>query len=79
MTTWTVGDVRITKVPQMSWNLPLWGLVPEATAAACAEVAPGWVGEAPPGVEHEDPRARAALREGEVAGAGVLRVHRSRR
>jgi hypothetical protein len=34
------------------------------------------VRETPPGVEHEDPRAGAALREGEVAGAGVLRVHR---
>ncbi len=42
---WTVGDVRITKVPQMTWHIPLWGLVPEATAAACAEVAPGWVGD----------------------------------
>ncbi len=45
MTTWTVGDVRITKVPQMTWHIPLWGLVPEATAAACAEVAPGWVAD----------------------------------
>ncbi len=43
--TWTVGDVRITKVPQMTWRIPLWGLVPEATGAACAEVAPGWVPE----------------------------------
>lgn len=45
MTTWMVGDVRITKVPQMTWHIPLWGLVPEATGPACAEVAPGWVGE----------------------------------
>ncbi len=43
MTTWTVGDVRITKVPQMTWHIPLWGLVPEATGSACAEVAPGWL------------------------------------
>jgi len=43
VTTWTVGDVRITKVPQMTWHIPLWGLVPEATDAACAEVAPGLV------------------------------------
>jgi glyoxylase-like metal-dependent hydrolase (beta-lactamase superfamily II) len=42
---WTVGDVRITKVPQMTWHIPLWGLVPEATEAACHEVAPGWVGD----------------------------------
>lgn len=45
MSTWTVGDVRVTKVPQMTWHIPLWGLVPEATAAACAEVAPGWVAD----------------------------------
>jgi glyoxylase-like metal-dependent hydrolase (beta-lactamase superfamily II) len=42
---WTVGDVRITKVPQMTWHIPLWGLVPAATASACDEVAPGWVGD----------------------------------
>ena len=36
------------------------------------------VGEAPPGVQHEDPGPGAALREGEVPGAGVLRVHRLR-
>lgn len=42
---WAVGDVRVTRVPQMTWHIPLWGLVPEATEAACAEVAPGWVGE----------------------------------
>ncbi len=42
---WEVGDVRVTKVPQMTWHIPLWGLVPEATEAACAEVAPGWVGD----------------------------------
>jgi len=29
----------------MTWHIPLWGLVPEATEAACAEVAPGLVGE----------------------------------
>jgi glyoxylase-like metal-dependent hydrolase (beta-lactamase superfamily II) len=29
----------------MTWTIPLWGLVPEATAAACAEVAPGWVAD----------------------------------
>jgi glyoxylase-like metal-dependent hydrolase (beta-lactamase superfamily II) len=45
VTTWTVGDVRITKVPQMTWSIPLWGLVPEATGPACAEVAPGWLGD----------------------------------
>ncbi len=28
MTTWAVGDVRITKVPQMTWRLGLYGLVP---------------------------------------------------
>jgi glyoxylase-like metal-dependent hydrolase (beta-lactamase superfamily II) len=43
VTTWTVGDVRITKVPQMTWHLQLYGLVPEATADACARVAPGLV------------------------------------
>ena len=43
MTDWTVGDVRVTKVPQMTWHIPLWGLVPEATDAACQEVAPGLV------------------------------------
>ena len=36
------------------------------------------VGEAPPGVQHEDPGPGAALREGEVPRAGVLRVHRLR-
>ena len=41
MTSWTVGDVRITKVPQMTWHIPLYGLVPEATGDACARVAPG--------------------------------------
>jgi glyoxylase-like metal-dependent hydrolase (beta-lactamase superfamily II) len=40
---WQVGDVRVTRVPQMTWHIPLWGLVPEATDAACAEVAPGLV------------------------------------
>jgi glyoxylase-like metal-dependent hydrolase (beta-lactamase superfamily II) len=45
VSTWTVGDVRITKVPQMTWHIPLWGLVPEATVEACHEVAPGLVGE----------------------------------
>ena len=43
MSRWTVGAVRITKVPQMTWHLPLHGLVPEATADACARVAPGLV------------------------------------
>jgi glyoxylase-like metal-dependent hydrolase (beta-lactamase superfamily II) len=43
VTSWTVGEVHITKVPQMTWHLPLWGLVPDGTAEACAEVAPGWV------------------------------------
>lgn len=37
----TIGDVRVTKVPQMTWTIPLSGLVPEATGAACAAVAPG--------------------------------------
>lgn len=41
MTSWAVGDARITKVPQMTWRLPLAGLVPEATPEACARVAPG--------------------------------------
>jgi glyoxylase-like metal-dependent hydrolase (beta-lactamase superfamily II) len=41
VTSWTVGGVRITKVPQMTWHIPLYGLVPEATADACARVAPG--------------------------------------
>jgi glyoxylase-like metal-dependent hydrolase (beta-lactamase superfamily II) len=41
VTTWRVGDVRITKVPQMTWTIPFVGFVPEATAAACAERAPG--------------------------------------
>jgi len=45
VTTWTVGGVRITKVPQMTWHIPLAGLVPEATGAACAEVAPGLVAD----------------------------------
>jgi glyoxylase-like metal-dependent hydrolase (beta-lactamase superfamily II) len=45
VSSWTVGEVRITKVPQMTWHIPLWGLVPEATAAACAEVAPGLVAD----------------------------------
>jgi glyoxylase-like metal-dependent hydrolase (beta-lactamase superfamily II) len=45
VTAWTVGDVRITKVPQMTWHIPLWGLVPDGTAAACADVAPGWVAD----------------------------------
>lgn len=45
MTTWDVGDVRITKVPQMTWTIPLFGFVPEATAAACAERAPGLVAD----------------------------------
>ena len=42
---WQVGSVRITKVPQMTWHIPLTGLVPEATAAACAEAAPGLLGD----------------------------------
>jgi len=41
MTTWTAGEVRVTKLPQMTWHLPLWGLVPEATGEAAADVAPG--------------------------------------
>ena len=41
MTSWTVGDVRITKVPQMTWRIPLVGFVPRATPEACAAVAPG--------------------------------------
>jgi glyoxylase-like metal-dependent hydrolase (beta-lactamase superfamily II) len=41
MTTWTIGDVRITKVPQMTWRIPLSGLLPEATPAAAAVRAPG--------------------------------------
>ena len=43
MTRWTVGAVRITKVPQMTWHLALHGLVPEATADNCARVAPGLI------------------------------------
>jgi glyoxylase-like metal-dependent hydrolase (beta-lactamase superfamily II) len=44
--TWQVGSVRVTKVPQMTWHIPLWGLVPEATEAGCAEVAPGLLPDA---------------------------------
>ena len=39
---------------------------------------PHVVGETPPGVQHQDPGSGATLREGEVARAGVLRVHRLR-
>ena len=38
---WSVGDARITKVPQATWTIPLFGFVPEATAAACGARAPG--------------------------------------
>lgn len=44
-TTWQIGAVTVTKVPQMTWRIPLAGLVPEATGPACAEVAPGLVAE----------------------------------
>ncbi len=45
MTSWRIGGVTVTKVPQMTWHIPLTGLLPEATAAACAAVAPGLVGD----------------------------------
>jgi glyoxylase-like metal-dependent hydrolase (beta-lactamase superfamily II) len=38
---WTIGAVRITKVPQMTWRIPLSGFVPEATPAGAAARAPG--------------------------------------
>jgi glyoxylase-like metal-dependent hydrolase (beta-lactamase superfamily II) len=41
---WRVGGVHVTKLPQMSWHIPLWGMVPEATEVACNEVGPGLVG-----------------------------------
>jgi len=40
---WQIGSVTVTKVPQMTWHIPLAGLVPDATGPACAEAAPGLV------------------------------------
>jgi glyoxylase-like metal-dependent hydrolase (beta-lactamase superfamily II) len=62
---WQIGAARITKVPQMSWHIPLWSMVPDATEAACHEVAPGLVG----------PGARAEISvHGFVIEAGGRRV-----